>query len=337
LEWLIDNHFLPAYFSDIPGRVTAISKESSGFPPETGQGHKALHPKKGNNAGTPKAADHSRLQVIGGGTDLMVQRPYELAEAEPLLVSDIAIMKGISQENDHVVIGASATATDIMESPVMQGLFPRIRQYFKLIASNPIRNMGTLAGNLVNASPIGDLSIFFLALDARIETAFMGGGGSSGQSRHIALKDFFLGYKQLDLKPGEVVVKLIFNVPDEPVYFSFEKVSKRTHLDIAGVNGAMLAEVKGGMITRCHASCGGVAPVPLYLKETCQFLAGKPLLAATLVAANKVLQQEITPISDVRGTAVYKRLLARQLFYAHFIRLFPTHIRFSETIPKTSP
>jgi xanthine dehydrogenase small subunit len=103
-------------------------------------------------------------------------------------------------------------------------------------------------------------------------------------------------------------------------------VSKRTHLDIASVNSAAQISLTDGFITQAHLSAGGVGPVPLYLEKTAQFLTAKPLSPSLIEAANEVLQTEISPISDVRGSADYKRLLLRQLLYAHFIRLFPQQI-----------
>ena len=105
-------------------------------------------------------------------------------------------------------------------------------------------------------------------------------------------------------------------------HFNFEKVCKRTYLDIASVNTGISLKVVGNLIETAHVSAGGVAPIPLYLRKTSEFLRGKEIGQATVTQAAEIMQTEISPISDVRGSAEYKRLLLRQLFTAHFVELF---------------
>jgi xanthine dehydrogenase small subunit len=172
--------------------------------------------------------------------------------------------------------------------------------------------MATIAGNLANASPIGDMSIFFLALNSDILL------NKSGVTRSIKLKDFYKGYKLIDKAAGEIIEKIIFTPPQKHS-FNFEKVSKRTHLDIASVNSACVMQVnEDGVIEDIHLSAGGVAPFPKYLANTNAFLRGKKINADNLKEAIEIMNKEIAPISDARGTKEYKRLLLRQLFLAHF-------------------
>jgi xanthine dehydrogenase small subunit len=123
-----------------------------------------------------------------------------------------------------------------------------------------------------------------------------------------------------------------FNLPSKNTRFNFEKVSKRTYLDIASVNSAIRLELDGEVIREAHVSAGGVAPVPKYLANTSAFLVGKPITNETVRAAIKVMNDEIAPISDARGTAEYKRLLLRQLFFAHFLELFPERFTLKELV-----
>ena len=156
------------------------------------------------------------------------------------------------------------------------------------------------------------MSIFFLALDSDIVL------NKNGAVRAIKLKDFYKGYKQIDKAADEIIEKIIFTPPQNN-HFSFEKVSKRTHLDIASVNSACLINLnKDGVIDNIHLSAGGVAPFPKYLAATAAFLKGKKIDAGILKEAIAVMNTEIAPISDARGTKEYKRLLLRQLFLAHF-------------------
>ena len=149
------------------------------------------------------------------------------------------------------------------------------------------------------------------------------------------LRDLYLGYKQLAKSDDEVITAIRFRKPLADFRFNFEKVCKRTYLDIATVNtaislrcsppyerGVAAASADGVVLSEVHISAGGVAPIPLYLKETSAFLRSKQISAETVSQANEIMQSEISPISDVRGTEAYKRLLLRQLFTAHFMELF---------------
>ena len=172
-----------------------------------------------------------------------------------------------------------------------------------------------MAGNLVNASPIGDMTIFFLALNAEIVLS------NGNSNRTIYLKDFYKGYKQLDKNDDEFIEKIIFTKPSKDSVFSFEKVCKRTWLDIASVNSACLIQIgKDGIINDIHLSAGGIAPFPKYLSDTVAYLKGKKINTGVLNDAIKIMNEEIAPISDARGTKEYKRLLLRQLFLAHIIK-----------------
>ncbi len=295
MTFAVDHGILPAYFKEIPGRLAELSLQPNGV----------LHERKGS-------------RFLGGGTDLYVKDHAGMSQADLEFLSTEESLKGIVLEEGRCSIGGAATVSDLKESPIIRQAFPHFDQYARLISSTPIRNIATVAGNFVNASPIGDLTVFFLALDASLTL-------SDGVSRReLPLRKFYKGYKLLDKAPEEFIEKISFPMPDKNERFHFEKVSKRTHLDIASVNTAMQVKMSGtGTIVEGHLSAGGVGPVPAYLTKTSSLLKGeKPdshLLARVIGAA----QQEISPISDVRGTADYKRLLLSNLIKAHFLTLFP--------------
>jgi xanthine dehydrogenase small subunit len=258
--------------------------------------------------------------LTGGGTDLYVQKPEELHAATLYTLLDKQDLKFIREENGTCHIGAATTVSELLESPLMRSIFPELPRFFKLISSTQIRNMATLGGNIINASPIGDLTIFFLALDSEIVLR------NKEQRRTVKLRHFFKGYKSLDLTQGEVLEQLRFVIPQGDFHFNFEKVSKRMHLDIASVNSACLISLENDTIMEAHISMGGVSPVPLYLEKTSAAMNGSHLNVDLLRNVTKVLQEEISPISDVRGSARYKRLLARQLLLVHFAELNPNWV-----------
>ena len=316
LRSAIDKLMIPAYFDKVADKLRLLV--SNAKPPE---------------GGTPNI-------FVGGGTDVYVQKHDEMAEAAAAHLFYNEELRGIRDTGEFIEIGASATVTDLLESPVMQSIFPDLYKHLKLVSSTPIRNMATLAGNFVNASPIGDMTVWFLALNADI--VFNNG-------REMLLKTLYLDYKKLAKNDNEFIKTIRFRKPGADFYFNFEKVCKRTYLDIATVNtaislrcettpgkgwvppvlsepGAVATGLPGSlvdhMITDAHIAAGGVAPIPLYLKETSSFLIGRTVNAEAIEKANEIMQLEISPISDVRGTEAYKRLLLRQLFTAHFVELF---------------
>jgi len=189
--------------------------------------------------------------------------------------------------------------------------------------------MATIAGNFINASPIGDFTIFFLALDAKIDltpnlpTSRDRLSPEESGFRTLALRDLYKGYKELNKSPEEVINKIWFELPRSKTLFHFEKVSKRTHLDIATVNSAISITMNGDVMERVGVAAGGVGPVPLYLQKTSEYLKGKKISEDVVVEAIEVMQTEISPISDARGTKEYKTLLLGQLIKAHFMVLFP--------------
>ncbi|MGB7208780.1 MAG: FAD binding domain-containing protein [Pyrinomonadaceae bacterium] len=325
--------FVPHYFDKISARLASMS----------------------NAAIEAETRAVASVSFVSGGTDLYVQKPEAMAESDaaPLLYDEQ--LRGIRDLGEHIEVGASVTVTDLLESPVMQAVFPDLYKHLKLVSSTPIRNMATLAGNFVNASPIGDMTVWFLALEAEIVLStppYEGGVAAASAdgvvlSRDIKLRDLYLGYKQLAKSPEEYITAIRFKKPTGDFRFNFEKVCKRTYLDIATVNTAISLDLESKpgaawvppvlrgelpdaidsnkvdhVITAAHVAAGGVSPIPLYLRKTSEFLVGKTVNEETIAAANEIIQSEISPISDVRGTEKYKRLLLRQLFRAHFLEDF---------------
>jgi xanthine dehydrogenase small subunit len=180
--------------------------------------------------------------------------------------------------------------------------------------------------------------VWFLALDAAILLS-VPPAVAGGVIREMPLADFYLGYKKLDKSDDEIITAVRFKKPFGNFRFNFEKVCKRTFLDIASVNTAislklydagppvpeiLQSEIQNpkSKIQTAHVSAGGVAPIPLYLRKTSAFLAGKEVSEETVDLAIEIIQDEISPISDVRGSENYKRLLLGQLFRAHFVEMF---------------
>ena len=293
---LIRRRVLPAYFAGIPDRLRAIADA------------RPAHP----------GADAENPVAVGGGTDLFVQRADALEHASLRFLLRRPEWADIRREADDLVIGGAATVESMVRSNLLADSVPDLQSAFPLISSRPIRERATLAGNLVNASPIGDLTILFLPLDPRLVLV-----DDAGVARELPLASFYLGYKKLDRRPGELVRALRFRRPAPGLRYHFEKVSRRTHLDIAAVNSAAAFEMDGGRIRRARISAGGVGPVPMRLTGAEAALAGRAPGPDALHAAQAAADAEISPIDDVRGSAAYKRALLRGLIAAHFAAGFP--------------
>ncbi|MDF1612802.1 FAD binding domain-containing protein [Stygiobacter electus] len=299
LEKLISANIIPEYFKKIPKQLKEI--KSAKFKIEK-----------------PK-------YLIGGGTDLYVQKWEDIVNSKSLIIVDKKISNEIIKKENEIIIGASVTIEDFITNKTIKKYFPQIEEQLELFGSLPIRNKATIAGNIVNASPIGDLTNILLTLNSKVHL-------EGKKKRIIPLENFYLGYKLLNKKKNEIVTKITFEIPPKNFQFNFEKVSKRTYLDIASVNSSIGILVKDNIIQDVRISAGGVAPIPLYLKSTSEFLTNKELTSQNVKEATQIAFSEISPISDARGSAEYKKLLLRQLIYAHFILLFPDKINAEELL-----
>ncbi len=291
IAWLIKNNYLPEYFTEIPEKLKQI-----------------------------KPLENIEGKIVGGGTDLYVQNADGMSEKSVRFILPADKTDKIRIYENKIIIHSSTTVSEIINSEIIKNILPHLKKQLLLISSEQIRNTATIAGNFVNASPIGDITIIFLALNSKIKI------NSDNSSREIYLKDFYKGYKILDLKETEFIENLSFEIPENGFKFNFEKVSKRKYLDIASVNTAISLSINENIIKEIHVSGGGIAPIPMYFSKTSEFLKGKIINKEIVMSASEILLSEVSPISDVRGSSDYKKLLLKQLFLAHFIELFSIEI-----------
>jgi xanthine dehydrogenase small subunit len=311
---LISSGLIPSYFSDIPGRLKALISTIK------------------TNGDSEGIAQYR----IGGGTDLFVQKWEDLYISDVNFIDNNGLDEKIYISGNECFVNASTTVTDLMNSDILLKYFPDIKKYFNLFGSLPIRNRATVGGNIVNASPIADMTSFFLALNSKLHlignNSVPAKKGKESSGREVFLKDFFLGYKTLDKKPDEIINTISFRLPPVNSLFSYEKVSRRTYLDIASVNTSIYIETNDDVIKEIHISAGGVAPIPLYLAKTRNLLINKNIEPGILSEAVQVALSETSPITDARGSVQYKKLLLRQLIFAHFLKLFPLKVNYEELV-----
>lgn len=291
IQELVKIKFIPEYFLTIPDRLKQLRDE--------------------------KLQLDKELRIVSGGTDLYVQRWDELVDKEIYLLSSRKDLKGINISDDEILIGGATTISEIEESEIINEYLPELKEFLKLFGSKQIRNRATIAGNIVNASPIADIVNILLVLDAKLHLVL------KDNYRTVLIRDFYKGYKLLDKAENEIIKSVSFKIPNKNYLFNFEKISRRTYMDIASVNSSFFAHIDGDLIIEGNISAGGVSPIPLYLKKASSFLRGKRINSDTISECVEIALSEISPISDARGSAEYKRLLLRQLIFAHFEKFYP--------------
>ncbi|TXT44860.1 MAG: xanthine dehydrogenase small subunit [Spirochaetes bacterium] len=270
--------------------------------------------------------------IVAGGTDFYVRTPEPALGFSPVLAKSLPELEGMNileiQGRKALRIGAAATVREFFSSPLVREWVPGIEKFESSFASTLIRNLATLGGNIANASPVGDLTSMLLALDAELEIKGRG-------IRRIPLKAFFLGYKKIDLLPGEIIVSICIPLAESPLRFSFAKITKRENLDIAAVNIAIAFHEDKGRFHGVQISAGGVAPTPLLLAKAMEELEGRPIPpdGDTVNRVAEAAMVEVSPIGDVRGSAEYRRKMTGRLVQANFLNLFPNGSLAKELYP----
>lgn len=273
--------------------------------------------------------------LIAGGTDYYVRNPYPTQQFSPVLLRTLGHLSEIREIQDqfghHVSIGSAVTIHDFFTSKLVQQAVPGIETYETQFASTLIRNIATIGGNIANASPVGDVTAMLMGLGALLCIG-VPEDSSKQEARVVPIEKFFLGYKKIDLQPQEAILAVrlsLDNAPAHPLLFSFEKIAKRKKLDIAAVNTAISFKIENGRFTSVRISAGGVAPTPILLEKTAQLLEGKLCnrgdakgLAELAQQVSAAAESEVKPISDVRGSADYRKRMTGRLVLAHFARLF---------------
>jgi xanthine dehydrogenase small subunit len=249
---------------------------------------------------------HPQATIVAGATDvgLWVTKQHQNL-AVTVSLDGVAGLATISETADTIQIGASATYTDAL--PILEHSFPDFGAMIRRVGSRQIRNRGTLGGNIANASPIGDTPPALLALDASLLLR------RGDETRTVKLDDFFTGYRRTVLQPGEFLERIDIPKPRPDETFRCYKVSKRFDQDISAVCGAFRLRLDGDVVADVRIGFGGMAATPARPVGVEQALIGRPWTAATIQAAQTVLDRAFTPLSDMRASSAYRRTVARNL------------------------
>lgn len=246
---------------------------------------------------------------MAGGTDLLVRLRQGFIAPRALVCLDrIEELKGIEERGSHLFIGAGVTHSEALAHPLVNRFLPVLAQALRTLGSPPIRNMGTIGGNIVTASPAGDTLPPLYALGAEVELM------SREASRRCAIQDFILGPGRTALGKNEILSGVWVGKAHHYNVHHFEKVGLRNALAIAVVSlAALLLVSESGEIREASLAWGSVGPTVMMCPEAAQALVGNTLNRRTLENAAAMARKAVAPIDDVRACADYRRQVAGNL------------------------
>jgi carbon-monoxide dehydrogenase medium subunit len=253
-------------------------------------------------------------KIFAGGTDVMVSmREGKIAPRHIVNIKKIPGLATVEiSKRGELSIGALVTIGEVETSAIVRNSYAMIADAAHQLGSFQVRNRATLGGNLCNSSPSADLAPPLIALGA-VATIV----GPKGR-RLVKLEKFFTGPGRTVLKKSEILTEIKIRRPPKNSYGAFLKHGPRQCMDIATVNAAVMIEMSGKVCEECRIVLGAVAPVPMRAKKAEAEIRGKPITEEAIRKVGEIAAEECVPITDVRGSAEYRRIvvnvLVRRLF-----------------------
>ena len=256
---------------------------------------------------------HPHATVLAGGTDvgLWVTKQYRQLPVV-IYLGGVTELAHINETGDYLEIGAAVSLTDAFAALAQH--YPELFEIMRRFASPPIRNAGTLCGNIANGSPIGDSMPALISLGAGLILR------RGEHTRNLPLDEFYLDYRKTALQASEFVQAV--RVPIHPGagrYFRSYKIAKRYEQDISAVCGAYFLRLEGDSIAAARVCYGGMAAVPLRARQCEAALSGRNWNEATVEAAIKALAEDYQPLTDMRASATYRRRVAGNLLKRFYL------------------
>ena len=251
-------------------------------------------------------AAHPQALIAAGTTDvgLWVTKQHRRF-GQIIDVTRVTELRRIERGAHSLSIGAAASLTEAFDA--LAESRPQLKPFFDRFAGLPVRESGTLGGNVANGSPIGDSMPLLIALGATLVLA------STRGERTLPIEDFYLAYRKTGLAPDEVLARIEVPQPTPHEWLRADKISKRFEDDISAVCLAVALQVEDGVIHSARIGAGGVAAVPARAMQTEAALAGQPCAEAIFDAAATVLEAEFKPLSDMRASSAYRRAVLGNL------------------------
>lgn len=257
--------------------------------------------------------------ILAGGTDVGLWITKQHAELSNVLhLRNVDELRKIEEHAHHWFVGAGVSITRLHET--LRDTWSSLDELWRRFASPPIRNAATIGGNVANGSPIGDSMPPLIALGAKVVL------GSSDGARTLPLEQFYKGYRQTDLRAGELVLGVNLPKPTASQFFRVYKISKRMDQDISALCGAFAVDIQDDQIAECRIAFGGMAAIPARAHGCEQVLSGQVLDVVheqpdVLESAKTVLAADYTPISDLRASGRYRQLVAGNLLEKFLLEL----------------
>lgn len=246
--------------------------------------------------------------ILAGGTDVVVKyKNGSLTKREVCNIYDVRDLRYIKETADSLVIGPLTTHKDLAESKLLHNYAPSLAQAAVSVGSPQIRNRGTIGGNIGTASPAGDTLPALMVLGADIKVI------SSTGERTVNIRDFFTGPGKTVLKPDELIFEITIPklVAGEKSFFT--KLGARSALAISIASAAARVKSESGVFTSVEVSLGSLAPTVLYQRLT--ILEGERLPKKELWHRLQFIKDQVSPISDVRASAEYRKQMAVALLF----------------------
>ncbi len=251
-------------------------------------------------------SDNPTSTIVAGATDIGVRINKSLTiPARILDLNRVAELTASSIDADEITLGARTSWTTL--EAICKERVPDFHKIVSVFGAPQIRHVGTIGGNIINASPIADSLPFLHVMEAVLEVQNAGG------SRQININDFYQGYKKFDLRKGELLSRIRIPLPKSDELLRCYKISRRRDLDISTFTAAIRLRLDGDVIQDASIAFGAVGPIVIRARKTEAFLRGQPFTEDTMLQAGEIAIAEITPISDVRGAADYRYQLTRNI------------------------
>lgn len=252
-------------------------------------------------------AQYPQATLLAGSTDVGLWVTKQMRDLGDIIyLGQVAALQTVAQADGMIDIGAGVTLEDAYQA-VCAHYPSELADMWQRFASLPIRNAGTLGGNVANGSPIGDSMPWLIALGSQVVLR------STAGQRIMPLEDLYLAYQKKDMLPGEFVQAVRVPLPRAGVRFRTYKLAKRFDQDISAVCAAFALRFDADVVQDARIAFGGMAATPKRAAATEALLIGKPWNEATLSAAMAALAQDYAPLSDMRASSAYRMKAAQNL------------------------
>ena len=260
------------------------------------------------------ASKHPDAHLLAGGTDVGLWVTKQHADLDTVIyVGNVQELKRLEVTATHIEVGAAVTLTDAV--PVMVTHYPDLDELFRRFASPPIRNAGTLGGNVANGSPIGDSMPALIALGTTLVLR------KGERTRELSLEAFYIAYQKTARESGEILESIRIPLPAPEMRLRAYKISKRFDQDISAVCGAYCLVLDGEKVRHVRIAYGGMAPIPKRAMACELAFTGRDWSERALEAAMTALDSDYAPITDMRASEQYRRRVARNLLHRFYLEI----------------